>query len=298
VHELEDGDDFGRLVDAALASDTPPTVLGIYGGDGSVSALAGIARKRQLPLLAFPGGTFNHFTRAADIDSVDQAIDALIAGSGRAVDVGELTFAHGDPITVLNTASVGLYPAFVEEREKNEKRLGKPLAAVIAAIRVVRTNEPLEVQLNGDERSRVFTVFIGIGRYFPVTAAPIERRRLDDGVLDVRILRADRKPRTRGALALALGGRTDKLAARLPFMQGPPVLDAFTTSELSLVSRVLDAPGRAEASGTTGDPDGGDPGYAHDGEAAPQTPGGEDALGGHALTVRLVPAGLRIYAPV
>lgn len=282
LHEITDGDDFAELVDEALASDDPPWALGVYGGDGSVGALADIARRHDLPLLALPGGTFNHFTKAAAVDSLDQALDALAAGRGRAVDVAELSFADGDPITVLNTASVGLYPAFVEEREKWEKRLGKPVAALIAAVKVVRRTRPLEVSIDGGDTERVFSVFVGVDRYYPVTVAPIERRRLDDGVLDVRILRAGRRPRTRGALALAFAGKTNDVLARMPFLQGPPVLDSSTPTELSLVAR---------------EEGGGDPGFAHDGEASLETPAGVDAPGGHRLRVRLVRAGLRVYSP-
>ncbi|MFJ8894097.1 phosphatase PAP2 family protein [Leifsonia sp. NPDC102414] len=278
VHELSSGDDFAQLVDDALASPHPPRVIGIHGGDGSVGAMATIARKHDLPLLVFPGGTFNHFAKAAMLDSVDVAIDAAQKGEGRAVDVADLRFATGDPITVLNTVSVGIYPSFVEEREKHEKRLGKPIAALIAAVRVLRGSSPLRVEIEGGRRT-IWSVFVGVGRYYPVTAAPIERRRLDDGVLDVRVLFAGGKPKTRGAVALALGGRMDALAARLPFLQGPPVLDAFTGTGLTIRSRADD------------------PGYAHDGEASTETPGGTDDDGAKRLNVTLVPGGLRVYSP-
>lgn len=278
VHELARGDDFARLVDAALASANPPRVIGIHGGDGSVGAMATIARKHGLPLLVFPGGTFNHFAKAAMLDSVDVAIDALQTGAGRAVDVADLRFATGDPVTVLNTMSVGIYPSFVEEREKHEKRLGKPLAALIAAIRVVRRTTPMRVEIEGGRRT-IWSIFVGVGRYYPVTAAPIERRRLDDGLLDVRVLFAGGTPRTRGTVALALGGRVDALVARLPFLQGPPVLDAFTSTGLTIRSRDDD------------------PGYAHDGEASTTTPGGTDDDGATRLNLTLVPGGLRVYSP-
>ncbi|WP_431277521.1 hypothetical protein [Leifsonia poae] len=182
---------------------------------------------------------------------------------------------------MLNTASIGLYPQFVEEREKHQDELGKPIAAAIAAARVVRGTDPLEVEING-KRSRVWSIFIGIDRYYPVTVALIERRRLDDGILDVRILHADRQPRTRGALALALGSsKIDRLMTRLPYLQGPPAVEAFTAKEITLVSRSSD---------------GSDPGYAHDGEASSETPG-SSADGGRTLRLRLVAGGLRVYSP-
>ena len=76
-----------------------------------------------------PGGTFNHFARTAGAASVDLAIDALQRGEGVRADVAELAFGDDDPITVLNTASVGIYPDFVAVREQLEERWGKWLAA-------------------------------------------------------------------------------------------------------------------------------------------------------------------------
>ena len=273
IHELSDGDDIGELVARELASEAPPTVLGVYGGDGTVAAVAQQARDAGLPLLVFPGGTFNHFAKAALLETVDATLAALAAGSGREVDVADLEFGDGTTLTVLNTASVGIYPSFVEEREKHEKRLGKPIAALLAAIRVVRRGSPLHVEIDGRPRE-VWSVFVGVDRYYPVAVAPIERRRLDDHLLDVRILFADGKPRTRGAVALAFGGRTDAFVARLPFLQGPPALDARTTTEIVIAA---------------GDDD---PGYAHDGEASTTTPGQPKRL-----TIRVRPSALRVYSP-
>ncbi|WP_158864760.1 bifunctional phosphatase PAP2/diacylglycerol kinase family protein [Leifsonia sp. AG29] len=273
VHALRDGDDIGELVRTQLTSADPPRILGAWGGDGSVGAMAHQAREAGLPLLVVPGGTFNHFAKALLLDRVDDALTALADGTGRAVDVADLEFGTGKRVTVLNTASVGIYPSFVAEREKREGRLGKPLAALVAAIRVVRRRDPLDVEIDG-RRRKVWSVFVGVDRYYPITVAPIERRRLDDDLLDVRILFADGRPRTRGALALAFGGRTDSFAARMPFLQGPPALDAFTTDEITIEARADD------------------PGYAHDGEASVDTPGEPKRL---RLTVR--GAALKVYAP-
>ncbi|GAA4146242.1 bifunctional phosphatase PAP2/diacylglycerol kinase family protein [Leifsonia shinshuensis] len=277
VHELQEGDDIAALVQERLGSAEPPRVLGVSGGDGTVAAMAHEARLAGLPLLVLPGGTFNHFAKAIGADILEVALDAFAAGTGRRVDVAELRLpAGGDgesvTRTVLNTSSVGVYPAFVAERERHQGRWGKPLAAVIAAIRVVRKSTPIELEVDGRSRS-VWSVFVGVDRYYPVTVAPIERRRLDDGLLDIRILAAGRKPKTRGAIALAFGGRTDALVARLPFLQGPPVIDGFTAERISLRRRDVD------------------PGYAHDGEASTTTPG-------DGLELRILPAALAVYAPV
>jgi diacylglycerol kinase family enzyme/membrane-associated phospholipid phosphatase len=265
VHPLVQGEDLGAAVHAALGREDAPTVLGAYGGDGTIAAMAALARGADLPLFVLPGGTFNHFAKAARIDALDVAIDALQAGAGRKVDVAELRVGSGEPITVLNTASVGVYPGFVEAREKAEKKLGKPIAAVVAAVRVVTGADPLAVTIDG-RTARVWSIFVGVGRYSTAAAAPRDRDRLDDGVLDVRVLHAGRRARTRGAVALALGRHLPR----------PPEIQSYTTDAIRVRVR------SGVAAGT---------GFAHDGEASADASGEE-------ATVRIVPGGLRVYAPV
>jgi diacylglycerol kinase family enzyme len=49
------------LARAAIAEGS--TVLGVAGGDGTVSAVAAVAAEAQRPLVVIPAGTRNHFAR-------------------------------------------------------------------------------------------------------------------------------------------------------------------------------------------------------------------------------------------
>ena len=66
--------------------------------------MAGLARRYDVPMLVMPGGTFNHFSRALGVDSVDAALDALAEGVGRTVTVADVSVDGEEPITVLNAA--------------------------------------------------------------------------------------------------------------------------------------------------------------------------------------------------
>ncbi|NQX10846.1 phosphatase PAP2 family protein [Microbacteriaceae bacterium VKM Ac-2855] len=279
VHPLAEGDDLTALVSAALAGSHPPTALGIYAGDGTTARVAGIARSHGLDLVVFPGGTMNHFAKALGLPAVEDAIAAVRRGVRRDVDVAELVVGD-QTITVLNTVSIGVYPEFVERRERREGRIGKPLAAVVSAIEAVRGSEPVDLEFEG-RRIRVWSYFVGVGREHPHSATPLARRRLDGGLLEVRILHANRQPRTRGAVSLVLGRFATPVVSRLPGWGDAPVVESAETAEQSI--RVRGA-------------DGGDPGFAHDGEAAEAIPGAPDADGFRAVTVRVVPAGLRVYS--
>lgn len=280
LHLLVDGEDPADVARRALDRADPPRVLGVCGGDGTVAAVAHVARGAGLPLVVVPGGTFNHFARTAGAASVDLAIDALQRGEGVRVDVGELVFDEQPPLTVLNTASVGVYPDFVIERERLQPRLGKWIAAVVAAGRVLRRSEPVSVELDG-RPVEVWTLYVGVGENDAGIVAPLQRRRLDDGVLDVRILRAGSRPRA--AASLAFGRRTSALFRRLRLL--PDRVDAFTTDALEVVVRPRE-----------GQP----PGFAHDGEVALDEPARADAASpapGYRTRLRVIPGALDVYRP-
>ncbi|MDX2376667.1 hypothetical protein M4I32_07620 [Microbacterium sp. LRZ72] len=276
IHELRPGEAPGDVVRAALASASPPTVLGVLGGDGSVSTMAGLAREYGLPLFVLPAGTFNHFARAVGLDDVDAAIDAY--QHGRAVRVGVATLTDGQAVhTVLNTASVGIYPDFIARRERRSGRWGKWLAGVWAAWRVLRDAEPLVVEIDGRE-TRVWSVFVGVGRNDPRQVATMQRLAIDDDVLDVRILHA-RGPRRHAVASLAFGRRTVALARGLRLMpRGPELSRRLAASvQIAVHARAEDVPG-----------------YGHDGEleAAPAP----DDQGRYVLRMTMHPGALVVVA--
>lgn len=176
--------------------------LGVAGGDGTVSCAAGVALEMGVPLAVLPAGTLNHFAGELGLDSVDEALDAVASGS--AVDV---TIASaGDGLTFLNTFSLGLYPELVARRERRERVLGKWPALAVALVEVLGRAEPAEVEID-DVRRKVWLVFGGNGRYHPAGFAPSWRERLDEDVVDVRIVDAVQPWARTRLVAAVLTGR-------------------------------------------------------------------------------------------
>ncbi|MCJ1674246.1 MULTISPECIES: bifunctional phosphatase PAP2/diacylglycerol kinase family protein [unclassified Rathayibacter] len=276
VHRLAEGEDLGDVVRSARAGDAPPEVLGVYGGDGTMAVGAGLARAEGMTLLVLPGGTMNHFAKALGLVTIQDALDAAAHGERRDVDVAEVTAGDAEPVTVLNTVSIGLYPEFVAAREKREKVIGKPLAAVLAAFEVVRSTDPFELRRDG-RTELVWSYFVGVNREHPRTATPLARRRLDDGQLDIRVLHSGRTPRTRGAVSLALGRGATPVVGRVPGWRAPVVESASTAGVVVGARR----------------PAGVDPEWAHDGES--EVFDGEPD-GFHEARVRIVPLALRVYS--
>lgn len=189
-------EEFGAALDKAAGAE----VIGVVGGDGSVSAAAERAFANNLPLAVIPAGTLNHLARDLGISTAEDTITSIKQGKAAAVDAGVI-----DGRLFLNTASFGSYVELVDAREELEERIGKWPALVVALLRVLRDSEPIEVEINGNPRS-LWMIFIGNCQYHPSGFAPSWRERLDDGVLDVRIVYGHQPwARTRLIFALLTG---------------------------------------------------------------------------------------------
>ncbi|MEV6339769.1 phosphatase PAP2 family protein [Nocardia vinacea] len=164
--------------------------LGVFGGDGTVSAVAATAVEHRLPLAVFAGGTLNHFARDTGVEHPEHTLAALESGDAVRTDTAEVRSDGLAPRTFVNTASLGGYPDFVRFREHWEPRLGKWPAAGIAMVRVLFRAQPLPTTIDGT-RTAIWMLFVGNGHYRPAHQIPMSRPALHHGTLDIRYLRAD-----------------------------------------------------------------------------------------------------------
>ncbi|MFL6138176.1 MAG: bifunctional phosphatase PAP2/diacylglycerol kinase family protein [Frankiaceae bacterium] len=233
IVELHEGDDAEEALRSAAES---ARVLAVAGGDGTVSVAARVAADTDRPLLVLPCGTLNHFARQLGIETTEDALDALAAGTGAMVDLGD---ANGLPF--VNTSSLGGYSRLVPRRERLEPRIGKWPAMVVALVTTLPTDQPLELTVDG-QRRRVWLLFCGNGCYMPPGLAPTWRPRLDEGLADVRIVSADRPwSRTRVVIAALL--------RRLPAC---PAYEVWSTRQLDI--GVIGEPTPLARDGEVGDP--------------------------------------------
>ncbi len=201
IVSLGDGRDLAEL----LAGPPPPDALGACGGDGTVSAVAAQAIELGVPLAVFPAGTLNHFANDLGIPTMDEAIDAVDAGDRATVDVAEIAGR-----VFVNNASIGAYPDVVDTRERFESRIGKWPALVLALVVVLRRGAPCVVDVDG-QRRRLWFAFLGNCTYDRAgLLVPAGRSRLDDGVLDIRLVHADRKWARLRLIGSALVRRLDR----------------------------------------------------------------------------------------
>jgi undecaprenyl-diphosphatase len=219
---VDPDDDVDRVLDAAAAR---ATVLGVAGGDGTVSHAAAVALRHRVPLAVVPAGTLNHFAADLGVSDLDDTLAAVATGSAVAIDVGSAGSADDD-LLFLNTFSLGVYPDLVRRRERWERWFGKWGALALALVSTLRSADPVQVTVGGDER-RLWLLFGGNGRYHPPGFAPSWRERLDSAVVDVRMVDADRPLARLRLIAAVMSGRlgrcrvyeertVDRLEVRLP----------------------------------------------------------------------------------
>ncbi len=203
---LLDGGDLAKQAREAVDRGDPLLIVG--GGDGTISAAAGILAGTRTKLGILPLGTLNHFARDLGIPVAIEEAAALIAtGKARGVDIAEVNGR-----VFINNSAVGLYPLMVLDRDLQQQRLGrsKRLAMIVASIRTLLRFGHYRLALTvNDRQSRIDTplLFVGNNDYRLDLRAPGRRESLDDGRLSVFVMR---KKTRRGFVAASIRALFDR----------------------------------------------------------------------------------------
>jgi diacylglycerol kinase family enzyme len=184
--EFQPGGDLTQLVRRAV--DRGADALAMAGGDGSQAIVAGIAAEHGLPYACIPAGTRNHFALdlGVDRDDVVGALDALVDGGERVVDLGEINGR-----VFVNNVSLGLYGRAVQRPSYREAKVRTLLETVPE---VVGPEAQVDLHWQGPEGERhQGTVALLVSnnpyRLDPLVGAGT-RPRLDQSVLGIAVLGA------------------------------------------------------------------------------------------------------------
>lgn len=118
------------------------------GGDGTISAAAGIAWKSGIVLGVVPAGTMNLFARSLRLPlDIWEVLDDLAAGRPESVDIAS---ANGK--SFVHQFSAGLHARLVRYRNSMSyaSRIGKIRASTRAAISVMLNPPEFEVEFNAE----------------------------------------------------------------------------------------------------------------------------------------------------
>jgi YegS/Rv2252/BmrU family lipid kinase len=173
-------------------------LLIVAGGDGTLNEVVnGIAGRDGLRLGVLPLGSGGEFARTLGLRGVDAAIDTLAAGHARPVDVFRARFAGPDSLPserlFLNAASVGLGAAVAGKVKQWSRAIPNRPRYLGAALSVLAAGRPLRVRLSVDGAQPatldITTIAISNGQYQGAGIRIAPEARIDDGLIDVTIVR-------------------------------------------------------------------------------------------------------------
>ncbi|MFT3862711.1 MAG: diacylglycerol kinase family lipid kinase [Solirubrobacterales bacterium] len=167
-----------KALRAVEAGETPI----VLSGDGMIGAIGGAMAGAEMPLGIVPGGRGNDLARVLGIpDEPEAAVEVVLAGHSRAIDVGE---ANGRPF--LGIASVGFDS--VANRIANESRLRGNLVYLWAALRTMASWKSARFTIAiGERRTRLegYDVVVANNRAYGGGMFIAPDAELDDGEFDV-----------------------------------------------------------------------------------------------------------------
>lgn len=178
------------MVEDAMAAGAD--ALAMAGGDGSQAIVAEIAAAKELPYACIPAGTRNHFALdlGVDRDDVVGALDALVDGRERRVDLAEVNGR-----VFVNNVSLGFYAEAVQQEGYRDAKL-KTFLAIAPTDLGADPDAPSMRWRGADGEAAEGAVALLISndvyRLGTVIAAGT-RPRLDEGVLGIAVLTAERR---------------------------------------------------------------------------------------------------------
>lgn len=144
---LVEGKDLISELERAVAYESADVVLA-GGGDGTISAAAGVVMDTGKILAVLPAGTMNLFARSLGMPlDLDSAVEAFATGEVRDVDVAS---ANGRPF--IHQYSVGLHAKLVKMRDEMtfSSRLGKIRASIRAALAAILRPPSMRIRIEID----------------------------------------------------------------------------------------------------------------------------------------------------
>ena len=200
----------GRDIARAAAELAHRELVVVGGGDGTLGAAAGeLARSGTAcgtALGILPLGTRNHLARALGVPlDLGEAAALIAARPLRRIDLARV---NGRPF--VNNAAIGAYPQLVEERDRRDgPKWLATLPATVAVLKRLRHHR-LRLTVAGREQPIATPLlFVGNNRYSLDAGRLGQRAALDDGVLSVFAVAAQRRRQLLGFALRTLMGRAD-----------------------------------------------------------------------------------------
>ncbi|MEM1256699.1 MAG: methylglyoxal synthase [Cyanobacteria bacterium P01_H01_bin.21] len=171
----------------ALQDNDEPGCIIASGGDGTVSAIAGVTIETGIPLGIIPRGTANAFAVALGLPTdLKQACETIVAGNTRMVDAA---YCNDIPMALL--AGVGFEAGMVSNANRELKNNFGTLAYIFSAAQQLFTQEDFNAKIELDDQVLEFrTGAVTVANAAPPTSVMAQgfgEVIPNDGLLDVTI---------------------------------------------------------------------------------------------------------------
>ncbi|MGA9276367.1 diacylglycerol/lipid kinase family protein [Ilumatobacter sp.] len=189
LHRTESPDELGEVVGRAVESGVD--AIAAVGGDGALNLVAEAlaARESSIPVVSVRGGTVNLMAQVLGLDTIDLAVEAVLSGRTRVIDLGETE----QGVFVMN-ASMGYDAAVIADAaDHSDARFGRLRFMVEGMRRLVR-DSPRHVTVGVDGADlyagqAMSVIVFNVGNRVSDGFAVAPEASLDDGLLDVAVVR-------------------------------------------------------------------------------------------------------------
>jgi diacylglycerol kinase (ATP) len=183
-------DDPGRSM-AATAVEQQVDLVVAAGGDGTVRIVADGLANTGIPMGIVPSGTANLLARNLGIPMTeDDAIDVVLSGRTRTIDLIKLSVDEGEPEHFAVMAGMGIDAMIMDEtRPELKDKIGTAAYFVAAARALGRLPVPMRIKLDDrrPRRRRAMICVVGNVGELPGNIVLIPGAQPDDGQLDIYV---------------------------------------------------------------------------------------------------------------
>ncbi|WP_299593231.1 lipid kinase [uncultured Microbulbifer sp.] len=156
-------------------------LVALGGGDGTISACAGVLKDCKLPFAVLPLGTANDLARSLGILTLEQAFSAILSGHTATIDLAEINGQY-----FFNVANLGLGVRVTEALTPELKRRWGVFSYLKAVSEALTHRHQFRVDLDVDGKRHHFRsiqLAVGSGRFYGGGNVIDEAAAINDGLL-------------------------------------------------------------------------------------------------------------------
>jgi YegS/Rv2252/BmrU family lipid kinase len=197
----------GHAKELAKEAAVKHSVVVAYGGDGTVGDVARGIYGTDATLGVIPVGTGNDFARNLGLKlDLQEAVATILGGVVRRIDIG---IVNGIPF--INNAGTGFDSSVMNTMNSSIRFARGQSAFVLATIKTLATFKPISLTYQADDEAPVTETAMMVsllnGRMYGGGMIAAPQAEMDDGQIDVLIIRAMPKPQLLALMPKVIQGQ-------------------------------------------------------------------------------------------